>query len=43
MPIQITIDNDHKWIFPKAQWQSLPIKGETIYVDPDFYIETKEM
>lgn len=43
MPIQIMIDNNQQWIFPKAQWQSMPIKSNSIYVDPDFYIETKEL
>jgi len=43
MPIQITLDNNQQWIFPKAEWQTLTIKGNSIYVDPDFYIETKEL
>ena len=43
MPIQITIDNTHKWIFPKAQWQSMPIKGRSILIDPDFYVDSKKL
>ena len=43
MPIQIMIDNNQQWIFPKAQWQTIPIKGNSILIDPDFYIETKEL
>ena len=43
MPIQIMIDNNQQWVFPKAQWQTIPIKSDSIFIDPDFYIETKEL
>ena len=43
MPIQIMIDNKQEWIFPKALWQIMPIKSNSIFIDPDFYIETKEL
>ena len=43
MPIQIMIDNNQQWIFPKAQWQTMTIKSNSIFIDPDFYIETKEL
>ena len=43
MPIEIQIDNNHKWLFPKAKWQSMPIKGNSIFIDPDFYIESKQL
>ena len=43
MPIQIMIDNNQQWIFPKAEWQTLPIKSNSIFVDPDFYIKTKKL
>ncbi len=43
MPIEIMIDNNQQWIFPKEHWQSIPIKGNSIFIDPDFYIESKEL
>ena len=43
MPIQIMIDNNQEWIFPKAQWQTMPIKNNSIFIDPDFYIDTNEL
>ena len=43
MPLRVNIDNKEQWIFPKAQWQTMPIKSSSIFVDPDFYVETKKM
>ena len=43
MPIQVNIDGKDQWVFPKSKWQSLPIKSNSILVDPDFYIETKKI
>ncbi len=43
MPIQVNIDGKDKWLFPKAKWQTMPIKNNSIFVDPDFYIETKKL
>ena len=43
MPIQVMIDNNQEWIFPKAQWQTMPIKNNSIFIDPDFYIDTNEL
>lgn len=43
MPLRVNIDNKEQWIFPKAQWQTMPIKSSSIFVDPDFYVETKKI
>ena len=43
MPIQVNIDGKDQWIFPNAEWKSMPIKSNFISVDPDFYIETKKI
>ncbi len=45
MPVQIKIGNDEQWISPKSEWQTLetPSSKMPIIVDPDFYIETKEL
>ena len=43
MPIQVNIDGKDQWIFPDAEWKSMPIKSKAIFVDPDFYIETKKI
>jgi aminopeptidase N len=43
MPIQVKIDGKDQWIFPNAEWKSMPIKNNSIFVDPDFYIETKKL
>jgi aminopeptidase N len=43
MPIQVTIDDNKQWIYPNAEWKMIPIEGETIEVDPNFYVETKKL
>jgi aminopeptidase N len=43
MPIQVNIDGKDQWIFPKSEWKTMPIKSSSIFVDPDFYIETKKI
>lgn len=43
MPIQVNIDGKDQWLFPNAEWKSMAIKSNSILVDPDFYIETKEL
>ncbi len=43
MPVQVNIDGKDQWIFPKSEWKTMPIKSKAIFVDPDFYIETKKI
>jgi aminopeptidase N len=45
MPIQIEINDEEKWIFPKAEWkeESLESKINTFKTDIDFYVESKKL
>jgi len=43
MPIQIEIDGETEWLYPKANWQSTSINSDTLLVDRDFYIEVVEL
>ncbi|MFL0353634.1 M1 family metallopeptidase [Xanthomarina sp. GH4-25] len=43
MPIQVTFDDKKQWIYPNAEWKLTPIEGDTIEVDPNFYIEIKKL
>jgi len=43
MPIQVTIDEKEQWLFPNAEWKTMPIEGTSIEVDPDFYVEVKKL
>ncbi|PWH83201.1 peptidase M1 [Algibacter marinivivus] len=44
MPIQVKINDEEKWLFPKADWkeESLESKINTFEIDPDFYVESKK-
>jgi aminopeptidase N len=39
MPILVTIDDKKQWVYPNAEWKMIPIEGETIEIDPNFYVE----
>ena len=45
MPIQVIVDEKEEWLFPKADWKTVPLKSEnaSLEVDPDFYIYSKEI
>ncbi len=43
MPVQIKIGDNEKWIFPSAEWKTEPVKGNSLQVDRDFYIESKSL
>jgi hypothetical protein len=43
MPIQVTIDEKEQWIFPKADWSTVSIKGDDITIDKDFYIKSNKL
>tara|TARA_R110002096_G_scaffold236447_1_gene426998 strand:- start:28361 stop:29977 length:1617 start_codon:yes stop_codon:yes gene_type:complete len=45
MPVQVTIDEKEQWLFPKADWKTMPIdsKNASLEVDSDFYIYSKEI
>ena len=44
MPIQIKLNDEEKWLFPKAEWNTLTFdsKINTFKIDPDFYVESKK-
>lgn len=45
MPIQVEINGDTKWLFPKKETRSLklPTNHSSFTVDPDFYVLTKRL
>ncbi len=43
MPVRIFVNDDPKWIQPKADWQTLEIKENQISIDPNFYVNIKPL
>ncbi len=45
MPIQVIINDEDMWLFPKAEWQTMNLesKQSTIKIDPDFYIYSQKI
>lgn len=43
MPIQALIDGKNQWLFPKVDWSTMPIIGEDIQIDSDFYVNSKKL
>ena len=43
MPIKTQIDGKIKWLFPKSEWQTIPISVDDISIDRNFYINTKKI
>ena len=45
MPVLIHIDNNPRWIYPKATWKSIELETKTpeILVDKNFYIDVKSL
>ena len=43
MPIQINIDDKQEWLFPNAEWKSMPIISDSIEIDPNFYVYSNEL
>ncbi|WP_437369174.1 M1 family metallopeptidase [Maribacter litoralis] len=43
IPIRVFIDDEPVWLNPSTSWQSIKIKGnlESLHVDPNFYVDTK--
>ena len=41
MPVQVTINNKKQWLFPTAEWKTIPLKSNTVdfKIDRDFYID----
>lgn len=38
MPVKIDVDGTSKWLFPKANWQTMPIKSDDIKIDENFLV-----
>ena len=43
MPIEITIDNKNKWLYPENSWKEMALKQEFIEIDRDYYIFSKDL
>ena len=43
MPVEVIIDGVSQWIQPKSIWQSKPTNGNTLEIDRDYYIRTKQI
>ena len=45
MPVQITINKKEQWLFPKADWKTIPINSNasTFAIDRDFYVYVKKL
>ncbi|WP_445732478.1 M1 family metallopeptidase [Mariniflexile sp.] len=45
MPIQVTINEKEQWLFPKADWKTMPLNSNatTLTIDPDFYVYVKKL
>ncbi|MCX7547291.1 M1 family metallopeptidase [Xanthomarina sp. F1114] len=43
MPLKVSIDNQEQWIHPTAEWKTMPMEGNELKVDPNFYIEVKAL
>nr|WP_223154704.1 M1 family metallopeptidase [Aestuariibaculum sediminum] len=45
MPLKVYINNKAKWIYPKADWQTISLKelASEFKIDPNFYILTKKL
>ena len=42
-PVRIFIDEKPIWIQPNTDWQTKDMKGDNMTIDPNFYINTKEL
>ena len=43
MPIEITVDDNKKWIYPVNSWKKITSKKEYIEIDRDYYIYSKDL
>ena len=43
MPIEIEGKNNRTWIYPTADWKTIPIPEEDINIDRDYYIYSKKL
>ena len=43
MPIEITVDDNKKWIYPVNSWKKITSKKEYIEIDRDYYVYSKDL
>lgn len=43
MPLEIEGKNDQIWIYPTADWKTIPMSEEDIKIDRDYYIYSKKL
>ena len=43
MPIEVSIDNNKKWLYPENSWKETAIKQEFIEIDKDYYVFNKDL
>jgi aminopeptidase N len=43
MPIQVTIDDKEQWLFPNSNWKTMTINSDSLEIDNDFYVNSKEL
>jgi len=43
MPIKIHINGSEKWLFPKAEWQTMSTKADDIKIDDNFLVYYKKV
>lgn len=45
MPVEISINNNKQWLYPKAEWKTLTLdeKIGSLEVDRDFYVTSKKL
>ena len=43
MPVQIMVNEQAQWLYPKDSWSLVEIKALDIKIDPDFYVKSQKI
>ncbi|MBO3098835.1 M1 family metallopeptidase [Gelidibacter pelagius] len=43
MPIRVAINGKELWLYPKADWSMMNIKGDDLLIDVDSYVKSKKL
>ena len=43
MPIKIEVNGTQKWIFPKANWQTMNIESDTLEINENFLVYSTKL
>lgn len=43
MPVQIIVNEQAQWLYPKDSWSLVEIKALDIKIDPDFYVKSQKI